>query len=341
MSISLAFSTALAAVMVTALLLRRSNRVANLILALTIMLGLGRQLVMYKFPSIYMATAFDFFIAPLLIFYISAFVGDSKKLPKSYLLVISLCLLIGFTTFLFSWKYLQNSFALPLLFSIGVELPLALVAQKILNRFRHQAEETHSDLGKIHLSWLKIIVNICFVMLVVDLADLFTGPSIPLWKLSPFFLLSFLFILSVFSLFHSRAFAEMKNHAVNKGESLSATEIEKFRIQLIKYFEEKKPFLNTQFTLAELSEGLGLKPYKTSALINNAFNMNFFNLVNKWRVEHAKKLLVNPANGHFNLLGIAEESGFNSKSVFNDAFKKFTSLTPTQYKSRKMRELQK
>jgi AraC-like DNA-binding protein len=54
--------------------------------------------------------------------------------------------------------------------------------------------------------------------------------------------------------------------------------------------------------------------------------------VNTYRVEEAKRKLVDPSRKHYSLLAIAEEVGFNSKSAFNTAFKKQTSMTPSEFR---------
>jgi AraC-like DNA-binding protein len=50
--------------------------------------------------------------------------------------------------------------------------------------------------------------------------------------------------------------------------------------------------------------------------------------INTYRVEEAKKRLIDPAKKHYSILAIAEEVGFNSKSAFNLVFKKYTTHDP-------------
>ena len=63
------------------------------------------------------------------------------------------------------------------------------------------------------------------------------------------------------------------------------------------------------------------------------FGLNFFNFINKHRVEEAKLLLLSKKMDQYSILGIAYESGFNSKTAFNTTFKKFTNQTPSVYKN--------
>ena len=61
------------------------------------------------------------------------------------------------------------------------------------------------------------------------------------------------------------------------------------------------------------------------------FQMNFNDFINHYRIEDVKNKLKNGDHQHTTLLGIALESGFNSKATFNRAFKKSTDMTPKDY----------
>jgi AraC-like DNA-binding protein len=69
-----------------------------------------------------------------------------------------------------------------------------------------------------------------------------------------------------------------------------------------------------------------------SQLINDGLGDNFYDFVNKYRVDEVKRLMTDPKAKNFNLLGIALEAGFKSKSTFNLIFKRFTGLTPSEYR---------
>jgi YesN/AraC family two-component response regulator len=84
--------------------------------------------------------------------------------------------------------------------------------------------------------------------------------------------------------------------------------------------------------LSSLARELSLNRRQLSQLINGGMDDNFYNFVNKFRVEEVKKLMVDPQYHNFNMLGLALEAGFKSKSTFNLIFKRFTGLTPSEYK---------
>jgi AraC-like DNA-binding protein len=102
--------------------------------------------------------------------------------------------------------------------------------------------------------------------------------------------------------------------------------------RLKQYMETNKPYLDPELSLSSLSKGIGLNRNQLSQLINEGIGENFYDFVNKYRVDEVKRLMVDPQKQNYNLLGIALEAGFKSKSTFNLIFKRFTGLTPTEYK---------
>ena len=92
---------------------------------------------------------------------------------------------------------------------------------------------------------------------------------------------------------------------------------------------KEKPYLNPKLTLAELAQSLSIPTNHLSQIINQYEQINFHDFVNSYRVEEFIQNVQNDKG--FSLLGHAFDSGFNSKSTFNAAFKKCKSVTPSQY----------
>lgn len=102
---------------------------------------------------------------------------------------------------------------------------------------------------------------------------------------------------------------------------------------------EEQLYLQQDLNLRSLAEKMEMHPNKLSWLINEAIGKNFNEYINGMRLETFKQKALDPANSHITLLGLAYESGFNSKSVFNDFFKKSTGMTPRAWvKSKAMEE---
>jgi len=106
--------------------------------------------------------------------------------------------------------------------------------------------------------------------------------------------------------------------------------------KLQQYMQLEKPYLNSNITLPELSHNLSISVHHLSQVINDKLNQNFFEFINKYRIEEAKKLLIDPDKSHLTIAAIGYESGFNSNSAFNAVFKNATELTPSQYRKSKV-----
>ncbi|QCK14285.1 tetratricopeptide repeat protein [Mangrovivirga cuniculi] len=115
-------------------------------------------------------------------------------------------------------------------------------------------------------------------------------------------------------------------------EYLTESETEHFLIALKNKMQPPESvYLNAKLTLRSLAEMIDLHPNKLSWLLNEKIGKNFNDYVNGYRLKAFQKKATDPNNSHFTLLGLAYESGFNSKSVFNDFFKKSTGLTPKEW----------
>ena len=98
-------------------------------------------------------------------------------------------------------------------------------------------------------------------------------------------------------------------------------------MELNQYYQD--PELN----LSSLAEQLKMPPHELSRVINTALKKNFNDFINEYRVIDAARKMQDPAYDHITLLGIAFESGFNSKRTFNRVFKEMTGKSPVEFKN--------
>lgn len=106
------------------------------------------------------------------------------------------------------------------------------------------------------------------------------------------------------------------------------------QIELVKkYVFENEPFLDPSLTIQELSKQVNIPVRDLSILINHHMNKHFFDFINEYRIEKAKKILKDDSKSKVTILEILYEVGFNSKSSFNTAFKKHTNQTPTEFRN--------
>jgi AraC-like DNA-binding protein len=93
----------------------------------------------------------------------------------------------------------------------------------------------------------------------------------------------------------------------------------------------EKMYLANDLSLPKLAKRMEASCNESSFVINELYGDNFYNFVNKYRIEEAKMLLLSEKYNRLNILGIAYESGFNSKTTFNTTFKKYTGVSPTDF----------
>ncbi|TGN17277.1 helix-turn-helix domain-containing protein [Leptospira idonii] len=100
--------------------------------------------------------------------------------------------------------------------------------------------------------------------------------------------------------------------------------------KLKEIMEVRKPYLEEDFRLEDLASLLKIAPFRLTEFFSTVLNTNFVSYTHEWRIEHCKAEIAKFPEK--NLLTIAFESGFSSKSTFHEAFKKQTKMTPGQYR---------
>ncbi len=146
-----------------------------------------------------------------------------------------------------------------------------------------------------------------------------------------------IFIYFLLAILTSLYFFQQNRAKVNvkyTSSSLSNKKYQEIKSSIDKLLNEDKIYYNPDISLNIIAEKLNCNKEYISQVINTEHKQNFNSIINKYRVEEAKKLLVNK-NGDFNsILEIGFEVGFNSKSAFNNAFKKFTNYTPSEFRKK-------
>ena len=126
-------------------------------------------------------------------------------------------------------------------------------------------------------------------------------------------------------------FSDLKNLPDKKTPLIEEETANNYTDKLLKFMNDEQPYLNPSITLRLLAEQVEIHPNQVSWLLNEKMGKNFNEFINHYRVEHFKELAVDSSNSNFSLIGLAYESGFNSKTVFNTFFKKETGMTPGEY----------
>jgi AraC-like DNA-binding protein len=106
-----------------------------------------------------------------------------------------------------------------------------------------------------------------------------------------------------------------------------------YEFALRDHMDKSKLFLNAEISLEDLSKETKIPKHHLTQLLNERFKQNFYSFINEYRIREAVKALENPAK-EVNILSLAYDCGFNSKSSFNKYFKKLTDHTPSSYRKK-------
>jgi len=122
---------------------------------------------------------------------------------------------------------------------------------------------------------------------------------------------------------------------------ISNEERQQFLTHLEEFMKNEKIYFESSLTISGLAQRVKIPQRTLSFLINNSYQQNFFDFINSYRIEAAKRILSDPSKKKLTILEILYQVGFNSKSVFNTVFKKNTGLTPTDYRKSMLSESKK
>lgn len=207
---------------------------------------------------------------------------------------------------------------------------LAKHRQNLKHHFSYKSQKL--VLNWIWLIMLLFIVNQLLGFFAPWLKDFFQNPADAGFWFFQFNLAIFTYLLTVFGLQQPILFATDTNTSKYNRSGLSQTQLQALSKQISVYLEEKKPFLNPEYNLQQMSQDLDVSRQSLSQTINEAFGKNFYQLINTYRVEEVKQLLQSPDSKRLTLEGLAYEAGFNSKASFYRIFKEFTGQTPSAFR---------
>jgi AraC-like DNA-binding protein len=221
--------------------------------------------------------------------------------------------------------------------------PYLIMCIIVIRNYRNEIKEYFSFVDKINLTWLLYVVGGFFLMWFIDLVNLslseFGVNNLSLMNSLTFvsILINFIFAILIFykalqqPQFLFNISEEVKTHKYESSK-LTREEKEEFLKKIEDYFAREKPFLKSSLTIKEISDATNIHSKYISQVINESLNKNFYDFINSYRVKEAMNLLLINGGKEKTILEILYDSGFNSKSAFNTAFKKTTGFTPTEFR---------
>ncbi|MGB5820294.1 MAG: helix-turn-helix domain-containing protein [Saonia sp.] len=291
------------------------------------------------FPNL--IPSFGLMAGPSLLFFIKSALTNLKGFTKDYfyhlilgalLLILLMLQIIDSHTSYLTLMVLAH-FGIYLFWSMNI-----LVTKKVivLRKSTHK-----NNLSERWLDNFNILLVISVIYISVLIEVLFTTPKVQ-------------FIFSIIAMTLGCIFLLLRNFTLNalkgyrmyksrndtqkiekyKDSVLSTQESKHLAHKLQALMESKKLYLNENLNLKLLSIELKTHPKNLSQAINENFNKNFFDFINCYRIEGAKKMLADTTFKDYKIYEIMYEVGFNSRSSFNTAFKKSTGITARQYRER-------
>jgi AraC-like DNA-binding protein len=222
--------------------------------------------------------------------------------------------------------------------------PYMIACLIVIIDYRREIKNYYSSINKLSLTWMLYVVGAFFVMWMVDLITFILGnlellnPNDENYLAFISLSINFVFAILIFykALQHPEFFTglpETEKHQKYEHSRLSEKEKTEYLQNLETYFNSEKPFLNPELTISDVASNLNVSAKYLSQVINEHKGKNFYDFINSYRIEEAKKQLTQIADLKKTVLEVLYESGFNSKSAFNSAFKKQTGFTPTQFRN--------
>jgi AraC-like DNA-binding protein len=120
----------------------------------------------------------------------------------------------------------------------------------------------------------------------------------------------------------------------NEDEEITLEEIErcnKLYDRIVAFFEQEKPYLDSEFSISDLSSAVGSSASYIYKAIKRNKHMNFSNFVNLYRINMVKDMIDKNYHNTYTIKYIYTMAGFSQQTTFNKVFKSIEGITPTEY----------
>lgn len=294
--------------------------------------------------------AFPYLQGPFLLAYTATLIGVRERFAGlDYLHLVPF---VGFVAFLLltlspgtfmvlPGGAMENTsiFAMSNLFTVIllVSVPAYIAASLVLMRRAASALDNTALPTKFRWVYFCIAgLGVVWLIVIISFARSLSGGHNPSAHMVFVSLTLFVYGLGYLGINRTAVFSEPEMETLKKQlqqkylkSGLKPDRAEAMHRQLLAYMDEQKPFLVGELSLQSMAADLGFSANHLSQVINAFEQCNFHDFVNARRVTEACRRLDESAD--LNLLELAMDVGFNSKSSFNRAFRKQTGHTPSEY----------
>ncbi len=212
------------------------------------------------------------------------------------------------------------------------------VCLRKINKYESLISSTFANSEKVDFIWLRLLIGGFFIIwiwgmitrLVAEVALNFQYANM-LGLIEIYVMFILVNMLLFFNLGYASIFSRI--NWLNSAKDQNKSQINLSLIgKLERVMKDDKPYLMPDITVEGLASQLEVSAKELSTITNRHYNQNFFEFINSYRIEEAKKLLQDPQNKSKPIQEIYEKAGFNSKSTFNALFKKMAGITPREYR---------
>lgn len=212
---------------------------------------------------------------------------------------------------------------------------------RLHQRHVEDIKKRFSSLEEINLSWLKQITLLSLVVwgfgILIEIIQV-VNPVTSLQALVPISIALLIYTMGYLGLRQPEIFSGQTDEGPNNSSKyersgLSDASARRIHGKLLDLMNDQHVYRDSNLKLSQLARELSTSTNYLSQVINQVEQQNFYDFINEYRIEEVKNKMVDPDFSNHTLLSLAYESGFNSKSAFNTAFKKHTGMTPSHYKN--------
>ncbi|MCX7820134.1 MAG: AraC family transcriptional regulator [Brevinematales bacterium] len=212
--------------------------------------------------------------------------------------------------------------------------------------YSKRIKDFYSDIEKVSLNYIQKFIIVIFLLNVILIMSYVVLPTPIVEYIMIPTLINVIYLYIIYEAFQNsvifskiefnsyenniKSIYQLQDKTKNLPE-LSSEEVEEYYALVNDYFYKNKPFLSSILTIEKLADKLKIPKYQLSRVINIKTKRNFFEFINFHRIEEAKKILASQKMKVLSVDAVGYEVGFNSKSAFYRAFKKYTNQTPAQF----------
>ncbi len=203
---------------------------------------------------------------------------------------------------------------------------------KIVNYYSKRLTSEYSNID-VKINWLKYFNIALIIILIFSVIFLYILLVTDIYRRH----LDYIYVIPIGLLFNFISFKFMRtewrpieNNSKYEGSSLNQDEIPDYIIKLNRLMENEKVYLNNVIRLSDLSEMMTINKHHLSQIINQHYGLSFYDFINQFRVNEAKDIIIK--HPEYTLLQVAFVSGFNNKTSFVNAFKKFEKVPPSKFR---------